>query len=231
MLSRSMLFLVLMILSTVISAQDTEANSRRSPVTDIKDLRGGTLLIRLPSNQRKMTALQEAIDKNKSADGQSKWLKKELEATRSETESFNKNMFLAFQESYTFSEIRFTYDYFTPELKAGNFKCHLLNENLEPDASLTIPNKPVYILSFGRTNKEYSDGVEAMVVMNGELKSPPPPFPYYQRLNDFQAFWGNLFPRPDQEIYDANRLVSKFNKKLFKFYNRNVSATDLYPQP
>ena len=116
-----------------------------------------------------MTALQEAIAKNKSAAGQSKWLKKELEATRSETESFNKNMFLAFQESYTFSEIRFTYDYFTPELKAGNFKGHLLNENLEPDASLTIPNKPVYILSFGRTNKEYSDGVEAMVVMNGLL--------------------------------------------------------------
>lgn len=207
-------------------AQDAEADSVRGPVAAIKDLRAGTLLVRLPSNQRKITALQDALENDDNSERRATWLQKELKATREGTSTFNNNMYRAFQEAYDFSEMLFTYDYFTPELKAGRFRGHLLNAGLQPDSSITLDKQPVFILSFGRTSKDYSDGVEAMVILGSGLKSPPPPFPYYQRLNDLQAFWGNLFPRPDQELFDAMRLVGKLNKKLYKFYNRNVQATD-----
>lgn len=226
MLSRLTLLLALMAFGIVLSAQDTTAVPVSTPVAAIKDLRNGTLIIRLPSNQRKMTALQDALENDDNTKRRAKWLEKELAATREETRTFNNNMYRAFRESYNFSDIRFTYDYFTPELKAGNFQGHLLNAELEPDASITLEQKPAFILSFGRTNKDYSDGVEAMVVLGEQLKSPPPPFPYYQRLNDFQKFWGSLFPREDQDVYDALRLVGKLNDKLYKYFNRNAGPTD-----
>jgi|AntRauTorckE5430_2_1112549.scaffolds.fasta_scaffold04946_5 hypothetical protein len=227
MLSRMTLLFALLAFGIALPAQDTQADSNDTPTEAIKDLRGGTLIIRLPSNQRKMTALQDALENDDNAERREKWLQKELQATREETKVFNNNMYQAIREAYNFSDIRFTYDYFTPELKAGQFRGHLLNADLKPDTSIALDRKPVFILSFGRTSKDYSDGVEAMVILGEQLKSPPPPFPYYQRLNDFQAFWGNIFPRSDQELFDALRLVGKLNKKLYKFYNRNVNAADL----
>ncbi|MEQ8703892.1 MAG: hypothetical protein RIC19_08220 [Phaeodactylibacter sp.] len=226
MLSRLLLFFALLTFSFVLPAQDTQADAASDPVTAIKNLRSGTLIIRLPSNRRKITALRDALENDQNNVQRQKWLEKELQATHEQTQTFNNNMYRAFQESYDFSDIRYTYDYFTPELKAGQFTGHFLNADLEPDEGISLGKKPVFILSFGRTNKDFSDGVEAMVVLGEQLKSPPPPFPYYQRLNDFQAFWGNLFPRDDQNEWDALRLVGKLNGKLYKFYNRNVSATD-----
>lgn len=228
MLSKCILSFVLLAFTLVLPAQQTEvdADAATDPIAAIKGLRSGTLIIRLPSNRRKMAALKEALNNDDNTDRRKKWLEKELEATREATKSFNNNMYRAFREAYHFSAIRFTYDYFTPELKAGDFKGHLLNEELVPDPAIGLDKKPAFILSFGRTQKDFSDGVEAMVILSRQLKSPPPPFPYYQRLNDFQAFWGNLFPRPDQEIFDALRLVGKLDKKLYKYYNRNVLATD-----
>lgn len=226
MLYRLTLLFALLALGTTLSAQDGMPAAVSAPVAAIQDLRTGTLIIRLPSNQRKIAALQDALEHGDNTDRRTRWLVKELAATQEETRIFNNNMFRAYRESYSFSDVRFTYDYFTPELKAGNFKGHLLNEDLEPDAAIDLEKKPVFILSFGRTSKDYSDGVEAMVILGRQLKSPPPPFPYYQRLNDFQKFWGSIFPREDQDEYDALRLVGKLNEKLYKFYNENRQVTD-----
>lgn len=226
MLSRLAILCFLLTIGLKLTAQDKLVGSVSEPVSAIKELRKGTLIVRLPSNQRKMKALKEALEKDDNSSQREKWLQRELEATQEETQTFNNTMFRAFGEAYDFSAVQFTYDYLTPELKAGNFQGNLLNEELEPSSAIALEKSPAFILSFGRTNKDYSDGVEAMVILGEQLKSPPPPFPYYQRLNDLQAFWGNIFPRSDQELFDAMRLVGKLNKKLHKFYNRNVGATD-----
>lgn len=225
MFFRILLLLAALPLTTAAYGQTSDAPFE-DPVAAIKALREGTLLVRLPSSQRKIAALEESLAKEETGTARAKWLRKELEATRSETQSFNENMHQAFREAYGFSDLRFTYDYATPELKAGRFKGNLLDEDLEPSAEVEMGELPVFILSFGRTSKEYSDGVEAMVILGEQLKSPPPPFPYYQRLNDFKAFWGSIFPRPDQEIYDALRLVGKLNEKLEKFYNKNTAGAN-----
>lgn len=225
MFFRILLLLAALPLTTIAYGQTSDAPFK-DPVAAIKALREGTLIVRLPSGQRKMAALEEALEKEEKGSSRAEWLRKELESTRLETQSFNENMYGAFREIYDFSDLRFTYDYATPELKAGRFKGHLLNEDLKPSADIGVENLPVFILSFGRTNKEYSDGVEAMVILGEQLKSPPPPFPYYQRLNDFKAFWGSIFPRPDQEEYDALRLVGKLNEKLEKFYNKNTAGAN-----
>ena len=78
MLSRLTLLLALMAFGIVSYAQDTTAVPVSTPVAAIKDLRSGTLIIRLPSNQRKMTALQDALENDDNTNQRAKWLEKEV---------------------------------------------------------------------------------------------------------------------------------------------------------
>ncbi|HKK79768.1 MAG TPA: hypothetical protein VJ933_09070 [Phaeodactylibacter sp.] len=186
----------------------------------IQELKEGTLLVRLPSRQRKMDAMEQVLNGYAPDDKRRARMERLLQETQEEAATFNRNMMTAFRDSFDFAKVRFFYDYNTPEVKAGETAGLLLNEDLEADPSITLPDQPAYILGFGQTNKDYSDGLEAMFIMSGDFERMGPPFPYYQRLNDFAAFMGSIFPAPNQEMRDALRVVGKLDQKLDKFYER-----------
>jgi hypothetical protein len=201
-------------------AQQAAYELHRNPKAAIIALKQGTLVVRLPSNQRKIKALEASLDKAEPNTSRARWLEKELAYTRESTLEFNTNMVKALNEAYTFSGLRFTYDYFTPQIKTGQWEGIFLNEDLEVDPSIGPGEGQPFLLTFGRTQKEASDGIEAMVLMTNKLERFPKPFPYYQRLNDFEAFIGSLFPKDNQKEEDALRLVGKLDKKLNKYYNQ-----------
>ncbi len=210
-------FLILPLLALPsLNAQDT--------LSAIEELKKGVLLVRLPSNQRKIQTMEEVLANAESASSR-RQLKKRLEATREETRLFNESMVAAFREKYSFSDYRFFYDYQTPALKQGNWDGIFLNENLEETPGLEPESGPFMVLGFGKTKKDYSDGVEAMYFMDQELERMQEPFPYYQRLNDLAAFFYGIFPAPNQELRDALRVVEKMNVKLQKHYERTKDRT------
>ncbi|TXB61662.1 hypothetical protein [Phaeodactylibacter luteus] len=215
-----LMFIGVFICTGLLHAQEAGSTPSPGPGQAIRELKAGTLIVRLPSNRRKMEALRSELEKEEEGTVRHKWLAKELATTKEETDTFNLYMYRAFQEAYDFSAVQFTYDYFTPQLKTGDLAGALLNEQLQPDNRIAPPDGPYYLLRFGQTQKDYSDGIEAMVVMTPDLKNMAPPFPYYQRLNDFTAFIGSIFPRDDQKLFDALRLVGKLNARLKKFYNQ-----------
>lgn len=199
-----------------VSAQNAEERAEEV----IKSLKDGTLLVRLPSRQRKIDAMEQVLSGYAPDDKRRPRMEKLLRETREEAATFNRNMMTAFRDSFDFSEVRFFYDYNTPKLKAGESAGLFLNEELTADPSIPLPDGSYFILGFGQTQKDYSDGLEAMYIMDSDFKRMTAPFPYYQRLNDFAAFMGSIFPAPNQEMRDALRLVGKLQKKLRAFYQK-----------
>jgi hypothetical protein len=213
-------FIALVFLFTAPAFGQSQEDWEEAAKTAIRELQEGTLLVRLPSRKRKIEAMEQVLSQYGPEDKRRPRLEKLLRITREEAETFNRNMTMAFRDSFDFAEVRFFYDYNTPEIKAGETAGLLLNEDLKADPAITLPDQPTYILGFGQTNKDYSDGLEAMFIMSSDFERMAPPFPYYQRLNDFAAFMGSIFPAPDQEKRDALRLVGKLEKKLRGFYEK-----------
>ncbi len=210
--------LTLLLFASVGPAASQSAEKRAEEA--IRDLKGGTLLIRLPSRQRKIDAMEQVLSGYGPDDKGRARMEKLLRQTRQEAAAFNRHMVAAFRDSFDFAKVRFFYDYDTPKLQAGETAGVFLNEELKADPSISLPGGPYYVLGFGQTQKDYSDGLEAMYIMDSEFERMMPPFPYYQRLNDFAAFVGSIFPAPDQQMRDALRLVGKLEDKLEKFHGR-----------
>ncbi|MCB0586797.1 MAG: hypothetical protein KDD06_15935 [Phaeodactylibacter sp.] len=189
----------------------------------IKTLKDGVLIVRLPFYQTKVDGLKDVLSSTGPDSPNRKRIEKQLEETLASRKEFNQNMMAAFGEAYDFSKVYFMPDTATASLKSGQLAGFFLNESLEPDPSIRLEGKPpYYILRFGSTSDMTTDGLEAMVIMNDQFQDLDNPFPYYQRLHDFAAVMGSIFPVPDQKKKDALRIVGKLNGKLNSYYEQVV---------
>lgn len=187
----------------------------------IEKLNGGVLIVRLPFYQTKIEGMKGILSSSGPDSPNRKRIEKQLEETLADRKEFNRNMIRAFREVYDFSEVFFMPDTATASLKAGQARGFFLNDSLEIDAGIQLEGPaPYFVLRFGSTSDMTTDGVEAMVIMNDRFEDLSKPFPYYQRLHDFTAFMGSIFPAPDQKEKDALRIVGKLNDKLHDYLGR-----------
>ena len=193
----------------------------------VRALKQGTLIVRLPSYQTKIDGLKDVLSSAGPDSPNRKRIEKQLEQTLADRQEFNQNIMEAFREAYNFSEVHFMLDTATATLKTGQLQGYFLNDNLETDPAIQLEGPiPYFILRFGSTSNMTTDGLEAMVVMNDRFQDMYKPFPYYQRLNDFAAVMGSIFPAPDQKKKDALRIVGKLNAKLHDFYQEARLVVD-----
>jgi len=207
-------FIITLLLACTLSAQNS------SPADYIRSLHDGTLIVKLPTRTTKINAMQKLLDDPDLDSKQRARLEKLIAINKEEAATFNRNMALAFDSTYSFSNVLLTYDYHYDKLKNGDLDGIFLNENLEEDASINPGSRPYFVLRFGSSKPEGSSGIDAMVVMDDQLEDLNDPFPYYQRLNDLAAFIGSILPAPEQDKRDAIRLVEKLDKKLYRFYEK-----------
>lgn len=186
---------------------------------NIIGLKAGALIVRLPSQKAKTEALQALINDTNTSETARRRMEAQLEETIASQREFNQNMMKAFREAYNFSDVLFFFDNNMAALKDGRPDGIFLDSSLQADPNIRLENKRFFLLGFGSTSSETSDGVEAMIIMDDQLATLEKPFPFYQRLNDFPAFIGSILPAPNQKAKDAVRIVEKFNKKLHRFYH------------
>lgn len=184
---------------------------------DIKKLKEGVLIIRLPSQRNKIEMLQELLDGGKLEEKTEKRIRERLEGTKAKTESFNKSMMTAFYEKYRFSDFLFMLDTASVQLKNGTRQGIFLNKELTIDPSLSLDDRPYFVLRFGTTYSGRGQSIDAMVLMDQTQDDLTLPFPYYVRIHNFDSVMGGLFPKPKQELKNALRLVEKLHKKLVDF--------------
>jgi hypothetical protein len=135
-------------------------------------LKNGALFVRIPTAQNKIKALLDAG--------------RETEATKvaRSQQLENLKVYLAFKSAYDFSPVYFFYNLSSEAIKKGEFKGHLLNENLEPDSEIDYSGN-YYVAEFDVIQ---TTGLSALVVKDRNFNLLQKPFPYYAKTFDLLPF-------------------------------------------
>lgn len=131
---------------------------------------GLNLIVRLPSQEKKMTALQQTIADPSLSDGARRRLEEQLAQTRSETAQRNRAIVRTFQEYFNAMPVFFVYDT-THQPQTATF----LNDQLQPVSA--SPGEQLIQLRFGRPQADAGNRPESMVLTDSRLRDLERPFP------------------------------------------------------
>ncbi|RLD22151.1 MAG: hypothetical protein DRI69_02060 [Bacteroidetes bacterium] len=199
------IFLILVLSTSVVAMQAQQAfntkDDKITATTHIKTLNKGVLLVRLPSNRKKIEALQKTLEQDLS-EREFKNVSKTLNRTLDETEKLHTGIISAMESAYSFSSFAFFMDYDTREVLEGKSKLYQADMKAEFELDKTTA---VYILSVGRTTETT---IDAFLVMDSALNILPQPFPSQISRSGFAGLFGN----------DTSH-IKRLNKKLWRYFN------------
>ncbi|HMQ46664.1 MAG TPA: hypothetical protein PKA00_03785 [Saprospiraceae bacterium] len=188
----------------------------------IKELHEGTLIVRIPTQHKKIAALEELLQNKELSPANRKRLEDQLETTRQEAQNFSLYVLEAFDTVYDFSKVLFMYDTDMAALQSSNPSGFFLNREGKADASIVLDQPNFYLLRFGFSTGEATSHTDAMIITDATITDLQKPFPYEVRLTDFISTVGRVLPAPEQEKKDIARAVAKLNRNLHKFFVRMV---------
>ena len=215
------LFVILMFpISTqaqVIKGKDNKAIAKQA----IKDLKNdGALVLRLKTKRNKIEKLNDLLARPDLEEKDKKKLAKELKTTIEERDKYNYELSKAFSTIYKFSAVYFMHDTSSVALKNGEKSDFLLDKDLNIDPNIVITQDSFFVAYTGTLDATNSTGMEALIIMNSQLEVLPSPFPYYVRANHFGRVLGKLFAPKKAVKRDAEKIVTKLEKNLNKFYKK-----------
>ena len=160
----------------------------------IETLKAGSLLVRLQTGEKQIKALELSGDKT----GADAYRKKVADENRLFVEAFRKD--------FRFCPVYFFYSSCSEPVRLGQIKGCLLNNQFQPDSSLTPSGEGFLTAGLG-----FSDGqqLEGLILMDAGFDQLKDPFPFLIRRNE-----GPLHRRTEEE------LVLRLEKELNDFYLR-----------
>lgn len=183
--------LLALLISTGQPARAQEPDERAR--AQLKAMRNGVLLVRLPTRDLAQQALAE---RNRT---------EELAKLRQKLYEENKETLLAFRHAFDFCPVYFFYSSHSDSIRQGKLEGVVFNSELEYVEASTFEGKPIFTGEFSQTPKL---DIEAFVIMDQDMFPLEKPFPFYQRK--FILF--SLI-----ELSRA-RMAEKLNKKLHSYY-------------
>jgi hypothetical protein len=200
-------FNVSIFLQGMSSDADTFGSDREKSFLQIVQLRGGALIVRLKSQDRKIQAYTKSGNHALVAKLESELLK------------FNMGLMDAFNNYYDFSAVYFIYPDDYSKVLNGNTSGFFLNNNLEKDSSIVLEQEKFFICEYGPV---YAEAIEdqnnarikvvtstpvqqdALVIKDTDLQQLITPFPAYVSIR-LKTMW---------------KAVENMNSNLHKYYNR-----------
>lgn len=173
----------------------------------IVELRNGVLLVRLRTQENAIKQLQKTD-------------KRLADALRKNQYKENKQLADAFRKDFNFCPVYFFYSTDSEKLLNGEMKGLLLNEGLEKDTTVRLPEKPVFVAEItnieefrpeqfpAQTEANAEMSFRALVIRDSKLNQLASPFPYYVKIQQL------LPPRKRTET----EMVAKLNEDLLKFH-------------
>lgn len=157
----------------------------------ISDLKGGTLIVRLPTNAKAIEHYE------------SKGNTKKADELRKTTAELNREIYRAFNFEYKFSKMRFIYG---DDLnKEDSFV--FLNENLEIDKSISLETENYFFLDLS----EYQEYRNRAYILTQDFERIPKPFPN-GNISRLKIGFAGL--RSDKD--KLNQIAFKLNQRLEK---------------
>lgn len=160
--------------------------------TKLKQLKEGVILVRLFTNDAKISGLEAA--------GKTMEARKAAEQQQRE----NKDILLSFSQVFQFCPVYFFYSTDSEDIRNGNFEGKVF------DASLTLISPTeikgtVFTAEFSETQNL---GIEGLIIMDSQLFPLEAPFPFYQRKHTLLGMVS----------LTKSRMVHRLNNKLRDTY-------------
>jgi hypothetical protein len=187
--------------------QDDFETDRQRAFVQIVQLRGGALIVRLKSQDRKIQAYRNAGN-NKLADK----LEKELH-------DFNQMLVKSFNNHYHFSKFFFIYPEDYQQLLSGETSGFFLDQNLQKDPSITLEKEDFFVCEYGVV---YAEAIQnpnnarlkvvtdtpmqqdALIIKDKDLRQLLSPFPSHVSIR----------------LRTMEKSVENLNRNLYKFFER-----------
>ena len=183
-----LVFLFLLATITTIQAQNEN--------TAISLLKEGTLLVKLPSYQKKLQILTQQLQQTTKKRAK-KRLQKQLTQTRIDRDTMSNRMQRAFQRWYDFSAVQI----------------------LVEDTALTTDSTQFY-LRYGFTDRSTTAGVEAWIITDFQFKDLAAPFPYYVPVKSWSRKIPSAVEGEDRSssVSREEYVVYRLNQRLWSYY-------------
>ncbi len=174
------------------------------PVSSIRELKDGYLIVRFPSMKSKIDTLQSMAQKSSDPDIKNR-LEKVIKETTEQRDATIREYTDAFRTQYNFSKVAFFMDYEARDLPSAKFQT-IEGKTI---AWEQINSGPVYFLHFEHTEESK---IDALVVYNKEGKIVPRPFPNNFTRGGFSFLFLKFTERsvPDSKVKNINKRFHKF---------------------
>lgn len=167
-------------------------------------LESAYLIVRLPSQEKKMQAMEATIADPRTSEAAKAKLQAQLESVRVETKVKNHAIVEAFDRYFNALPVVFVYDTTRNPLQTV-----YLNEQLKETEAPEIENSIIQ-LRFGRPVSYSGSGAESMVLTDSQLQDLGPPFPKPVMMTGF-GYGFNKIIAPETAF---EKLLEKRVKKL-----------------
>ena len=209
---------------TTLAAQDTlSLDARRAAAAQAAGaLRTGGLVVRLPSNRKKIEEMERLLTAEPNERERLR-LQRELEHVRADTREQNLLWMSAFRQHYTATPVLFMYDADTDALLAGHTSGFLLKDNLTADPQLTLPAD--YLLTrINYTDPSTSARTEAFIFSDARLNDLQRPALTAVKIANTGFLLNRLLAPDIAAAKRAEKTVRRLQDKVTEFlesYARN----------
>ncbi|MGK0364067.1 MAG: hypothetical protein ACI85O_001121 [Saprospiraceae bacterium] len=200
--------------------EETRLAITKSALQKLKD-KSTTLIVRLPSNNKKMMEL-ERLAQSKTLDPQKvKRMQEVLVTSRAMTPAFNTRLMTSFYENYDFSEVLFIHDTASISLKNGATSGIFLNKRVQLDHNIQLKTTEYIVLHIDYDGFPEAMNINDFDALDMQLKKLPNPFPQDARSGVLLNL-SLLFNKDAgmKQFLVMNKMTAKFNKKLNKAYDK-----------
>jgi hypothetical protein len=175
-------------------------------MTQILELREGTLIVRIPAFKAKIDTLQ-AMSLRAQEPNQKARIKKQLQEAIDKRDTLRSDYVKAFKNQFHFSKVAYFMDYDGHDLNLATY----YNLDQERISVADLAEKPIFYLHFERTEESR---IDALILYDRYLNLVQSPFP-----NNFTRGGINfLFLRISEKNFPAWR-VNRIDRSLFKFWD------------
>lgn len=179
--------------------------------------KNATLIVRLPSNHKKMKELERLSRSKQLDEKQTARMEEMLTTTRNLTPAFNARLMTAFLEKFDFADILFVHDTSSVSLKNGLTSGIFLNKQVEPDAGIKLLNDKWYLLNLDYDGFPKAINLNDFDTLDSDLRKLPSPFPQDARtgiLFSFKILF--MSDSAEKQTLVMQKMVEKYNSKLKK---------------
>lgn len=184
----------------------------------LAQLKENVLVVRLPSQSKKLSALAALIEKEGLSAQERERAKLQWESTKVEAKAEALIIQSSFSNYFDYTPVLFMFDNASTKLTKGERTGFFLDKNLDISDAV-LEKEAFFILDVGYTDPSNSARSFSFIIKDQSYQALPAPFPYAQRINTPALAFDQLLGRNSMEKY-YRKAVVRLNKRLYRAAGR-----------